>query len=200
VLVAPDFRLAPEHKFPAAFEDCWAATVWAAHHIQRFGGDPSRIALIGESSGGNLVAAVAQMAANQGAPRIALQVLIYPAVDLAAESDSYRRYADGYLLTADKTRWFIRNYLPTAADAMDWRASPIRAPNPAGLPPTLIITGELDPLVDEAESYANRLANAGIDVEYVCLQGWPHGFAFWPQTEAYAQMMSRSVAALQKRL
>jgi acetyl esterase len=196
VVVAPDFRLAPEHKFPAAYEDCWATALWVVENVARFGGDPQRVALVGESSGGTLAAAVAQTAAINGRMRIALQILIYPAMDLAAGTDSYKRYADGYLLTAAKLRWFIGNYLTSAADAADWRASPLRAANLTGLPRTLIITAQFDPLVDEAEAYAQRLAAAGIDVDYVCFEGWPHGFVFWPQTEAYAQMMARSVAAL----
>jgi len=175
-IVSVDYRLAPEHKFPAAVDDAWAATRWVVAHADDLGIDARCLALGGDSAGGNLAAVVALLARDQGAPSIALQVLIYPVTELAAETRSYRDFADGYLLTREGMRWFIAHYLNAEDEAADWRASPIRAQSLAGLPPALIVTAGFDPLRDEGEAYAERLRDAGVRVDSVCYGGMIHGF------------------------
>ena len=171
-----DYRLAPEHKFPAAVDDAWAATCWVVAHAGELAVDASRLAVGGDSAGGNLAAVVALLARDKGAPAIAVQVLIYPVTDLVGETRSYRDFAEGYLLTREGMRWFIAHYLTAEAEAADWRASPIRAQSLAGLPPALIVTAGFDPLRDEGEAYAERLRDAGVRVDSVCYGGMIHGF------------------------
>ena len=175
-VVSVDYRLAPEHKFPAAADDSWAATTWVVAHAAELGLDASRLAVGGDSAGGNLAAVVALMARDAGGPAIALQTLIYPVTDVMRETRSYADFADGYLLTRDSMRWFVAHYLPSSEQARDWRASPLRAPSLAGLPPALIITAGFDPLRDEGEMFAGRLRDAGNMVDYVCYGGMIHGF------------------------
>jgi acetyl esterase/lipase len=175
-VIAVDYRLAPEHKFPAAVDDAWAATRWIVAHADELGIDATRLAVGGDSAGGNLAAVVALLARDAGAPRIALQILTYPVTDLVSESQSYADLADGYMLTRDSMRWFRAQYLAKEADAADWRVSPLRAPSLAGLPPALVITAGYDPLRDEGEAYARRLREAGVTVDAVCFGGMIHGF------------------------
>ena len=175
-VVSVDYRLAPEHKFPAAVDDAWAATRWVVAHAGELAVDASRLAVGGDSAGGNLAAVVALLARDKGAPAIAVQVLIYPVTDLVGETRSYRDFAEGYLLTREGMRWFIAHYLTAEAEAADWRASPIRAQSIAGLPPALIVTAGFDPLRDEGEAYAERLRDAGVRVDSVCYGGMIHGF------------------------
>jgi acetyl esterase len=176
-VISVDYRLAPEHKFPAAADDAWAAMRWIVAHAAELGVDTGRLAVGGDSAGGNLAAVVALMARDAGGPRIALQVLIYPVTDLGAESKSYEDFAEGHMLTRESMRWFSAHYLNGKEDAADWRASPIRAKSLAGLPPALIVTAGFDPLRDEGEAYAARLRDAGVTVDYVCFGGMIHGFA-----------------------
>jgi acetyl esterase len=175
-VVAVDYRLAPEHKFPAAVDDAWAATRWLVAHGPELGVDARRLAVGGDSAGGNLAAVVALLARDAGAPAIALQVLVYPVTDLGAESPSYSAFAEGYMLTRESMRWFINHYLKSRSEAQDWRASPIRAASLAGLPPALVVTAGYDPLRDEGAAYAARLTEAGVPVDYVCYGGMIHGF------------------------
>ena len=175
-VVSVDYRLAPEHKFPTAADDAWAATRWVVAHADELGVDATRLAIGGDSAGGNLAAVVALMARDQGGPAIALQVLLYPVTDVAAESKSYADFADGYMLTREGMRWFIAHYLDKPGDATDWRVSPLRAPSLAGLPPALIVTAGFDPLRDEGQAYADRLRDAGVTVDDVCYGGMIHGF------------------------
>jgi acetyl esterase len=175
-VVSVDYRMAPEHKFPAAADDSWAATKWVVAHAAELGLDASRLAVGGDSAGGNLAAVVALMARDAGGPAIALQVLIYPVTDVVAETRSYADFADGYLLTRESMRWFTAHYLKSKDDARDWRVSPLRAPSLAGLPPALIVTAGFDPLRDEGEIYGGRLRDAGVTVDYVCYGGMIHGF------------------------
>jgi acetyl esterase len=175
-VVAVDYRLAPEHKYPAAVDDAWAATHWIVAHAARLGIDPGRLAVGGDSAGGNLATVVALLARDQGGPVIASQLLIYPVTDLAAETASYREFCDGYLLTRDSMCWFKAHYVSTEEEAADWRATPLRAQSLAGLPPALIVTAGFDPLRDEGQAYAERLRDAGVRVDYLCYGGMIHGF------------------------
>jgi acetyl esterase len=175
-VISVDYRLAPEHKFPAAADDAWAATRWVVAHAGELGLDAGRLAVGGDSAGGNLAAVVALLARDAGGPAVRLQVLIYPVTDVMRETRSYADFADGYMLTRDSMRWFIAHYLRSKDDARDWRASPLRAPALAGLAPALIITAGFDPLRDEGESYAGRLRDAGVMVDYACYGGMVHGF------------------------
>jgi acetyl esterase len=175
-VVAVDYRLAPEAKFPAAADDAWAATQWVVANAGRLGIDAKRIAVGGDSAGGNLAAVVALMACDAGAPAIAFQVLLYPVTDVSTERRSYSDFADGYLLTRDSMRWFVDHYLASKDQARDWRVSPLLAPSLTGLPPALIVTAGFDPLRDEGEAYARALRDAGVRVDYICYGGMLHGF------------------------
>jgi acetyl esterase len=176
-VIAVDYRLAPEHKFPAAADDAWAATRWISAHAAELGVDAARLAVGGDSAGGNLAAVVALMARDAGGPAIALQVLLYPVTDVGSESPSYTDFAEGYMLTRESMRWFTAHYLSRKEDATDWRVSPLRAPSLAGLPPALVITAGFDPLSDEGAAYAVALRKAGVTVDYVSFGGMIHGFA-----------------------
>jgi acetyl esterase len=175
-VVAVDYRLAPEAKFPGAADDAWAATQWVVANAGRLGIDAKRIAVGGDSAGGNLAAVVALMARDAGAPAIAFQALLYPVTDVSTERQSYRDFADGYLLTRDSMRWFVDHYLASKDQARDWRVSPLLAPSLKGLPPALIVTAGFDPLRDEGEAYARALREAGGRVDYICYGGMLHGF------------------------
>ena len=175
-VIAVDYRVAPEHKFPAAVDDAWAATRWIAAHAAELSVDADRLAVGGDSAGGNLAAVVALLARDAGGPRIALQILLYPVTDLASESQSYADLADGYMLTRDSMSWFRAHYLTKENDAADWRVSPLRARSLAGLPPALVVTAGYDPLRDEGEAYARRLREAGVSVDAVSFGGMIHGF------------------------
>jgi acetyl esterase/lipase len=175
-VISVDYRSAPEYKFPIAVDDSWAATKWIAAHAAELGVDTARLAVAGDSAGGNLAAVMALMARDAGGPAIAFQVLIYPVTDVMRETRTYADFAEGYLLTRDSMRWFIAHYLKSTDDARDWRVSPLRASSLANLPPALIITAGFDPLRDEGEQYAGRLRDAGNTVDYVCYGGMIHGF------------------------
>jgi acetyl esterase len=175
-VVSIDYRLAPEHKFPTAVEDAIAATQWVADRASQLGLDPDRIAIGGDSAGGNLAAVAALAARDAGGPQLAMQLLIYPATDLAATSASHHRYAEGYGLTRKAIEWFTANYLRSAADVDDWRASPLKASDLSRLPPTYIMTAGFDPLCDEGRAYSDRLHAVGVSVTYECFEGMIHGF------------------------
>ena len=178
VVVATDYRLAPEHKFPAAADDALAATAFVAGQAASLGIDPARLAVGGDSAGGNLAAVVALLAreAAGGAPRIAYQMLLYPATDFAMDTPSHAAFAEGHLLTRPSMEWFRDHYLRGPADAADWRASPLRAASLAGLPPAYVLTASHDPLRDEGEAYARRLVDAGVPVTLWRAPGQIHGF------------------------
>lgn len=176
VVVSVDYRLAPEHKFPAAAEDAYAATRWVADNAASIGVNPARLGVGGDSAGGNLSAVVALMARDRGAPALVHQLLIYPVTDSACATASYRDNADGYLLTKDAMLWFWNHYMRDDADRSNPYAAPLHAPNLRGVPPALVITAEYDPLRDEGEAYAARLREAGVPVEMTRYHGMIHGF------------------------
>ena len=198
LLVTPDYRLAPENKFPAAVEDCWAVAKWLAAHAAEIGGDSRQIAVAGESSGGNLAAVLSDKSRSDRGVSFKLQALVYPSLDLGADTPSYRETEDTF--TRDKLLWYIDCYVRNAGDKRDPMASPVRAETFEGLPKTVLVTGGADPLLDEAEAYADKLRRAGVEVDYLKLEGWPHGFAFWPESEAYKRMMETVVGALKRAL
>lgn len=177
VVVSVDYRLAPEHKFPAGPEDCYAATSWVAEHAAELGGDPARVVVGGDSAGGNLAAAVSLMARDRGKPKIALQLLLYPVTDHSYETASYRENADGYLLTKQAMVWFWNHYLAKDADGANPYASPLRAKDVSGVAPAVVVTAEFDPLRDEGEAYAERLRQARVSVKLERYDGIIHGFA-----------------------
>lgn len=203
LVVAVDYRLAPEHKFPAGLEDCIAATRWCAEHGGEIGGDPARLAVGGDSAGGNLAAAVAQAARaasrGSGGPKLAMQWLIYPAVDFTADNASLRENADGYLLTKAAIDWTLEQYVTHADAAHDPRASPGLARDLTGLPRALVQTAEYDPLRDEGEAYADALKAAGVPTETIRYDGVVHGFMrMGALVDRAAVGLSDGAAALRK--
>jgi acetyl esterase len=176
VVVSVDYRLAPEHKFPTGLNDCDAAFQWAVANAASFGGDPTKVAVGGDSAGANLSTAVCLMARSHGGPAPTFQMLIYPVIDHDFDRLSYQENADGYMLTTVSMRWFWEQYVNAAVDMADPLASPIRAADLSGLPPALIITAEFDPLRDEGEAYADRLRQAGVPVVLSRYDGMIHGF------------------------
>ncbi len=176
VVIAVEYRLAPEHKYPAAAEDCLAVTEYVMAHPEEFGIDGHRVAVGGDSAGGNLAAVVCQMMRDHGDPLPSFQLLVYPVTDHDFGTVSYRDNADGYLLTRASMEWFWNHYLHSAADGAQPYASPLRAEHLSGLPPALVITAEFDPLRDEGEAYAARLKEAGVAVAQTRYDGMVHGF------------------------
>jgi acetyl esterase len=177
VVVSVDYRLAPEYPFPAAVEDCFAATRYVAENAAKL--KIRGIAVGGDSAGGNLAATVALLARDGGGPALAFQLLIYPATDQRGGTASYERNAEGYMLTRDVMQYFRRAYLPHDKDWTDWRASPLLAKSHANLPPALVITAGYDPLLDEGRAYADRLRAAGVKVSYREFADMIHGFVLF---------------------
>ena len=175
-VVSVAYRRAPEHAFPAGLEDCYAATCWVAHRAAELGLDPGRLAVGGASAGGNLAAAVALLARDRGGPAIAAQLLVYPPLDRRADTPSMHEELDPLLFGARDVAWCWSHYLADPADGDNPLASPLRVESVGGLPPALVITAELDPLRDEGELYAARLADAGVPAELVRFDGAVHGF------------------------
>jgi acetyl esterase len=200
VVVSVDYRLAPEHRWPAAVEDAYAATEWASRNAAALGGVQHRLAVAGDSAGGNLAAVVALGARDRGGPAIGFQLLVYPVLDAAGDTASWREYADGYHLTADGMRWYWDHYLGGAGGAAP-DASPLRAAFVGGLPPALVIGAEYDILRDEGEAYAARLAEAGVDASASRHAGVVHGFVRWRAvTGAAEDALQEAAAALRSAL
>ncbi len=191
IVIAVDYRLSPEAKFPAAVNDAIAATAWIAANAKQFGIDASRISVGGDSAGGNLAAVVAIHARDHNGPELAGQVLIYPGTDFRMTHPSHSEPETSILLTHSVIRWFKDHYLNGAEDIEDWRASPARIENLAGLPPAYVLTAGADPLRDEGDEFAKRLAEAGVPVKYRTFPGQFHGFftmgKLLPQANVAAQ-------------
>lgn len=173
------YRLSPETKLPGAVDDAYAAVAWVSANATQLGGDPGRMAVGGDSAGGNLAAAVALLARDRGGPRIAFQLLIYPATDAGRSPERYpscREFSDGYFLTRELREWFARNQTDGGTDLSDPRISPLLAGDHSGLPPAYVLTAGFDPLRDEGKAYARALAAAGVPVEYRCYETTIHGF------------------------
>ncbi len=181
VVISVDYRLAPEHKFPAAPDDCLAATRWVAQNASALRGDQSRIMVAGDSAGGNLAAVVALRARDEGGPKLIGQMLIYPVTDyFQPGTPSMIENAEGYGLTREGMIWFWNHYVRSPGDGVHPHASPLRAATLAGLPPALVATAQYDPLRDEGETYAEALRKAGVAVEVKRWDGMNHGFFFFP--------------------
>jgi len=197
VVVSVDYRLAPEHRAPAAHEDMVAALEWAAVNVTAYGGDPTRIVLAGDSAGGNLAATVAIAARDGGGPAVFGQALFYPVIDDDFETESYRKYGSGYYNTTKAMKWYWEQYAPDGT--ADPRVIPTRADSLAGLPPAVVITAELDPPCSAGDDYAQRLAEAGVDVRHRRFDGLFHGFLTFPSlslTEPARQEIWKMMRAL----
>jgi acetyl esterase len=188
IVVAVAYRLAPEHKFPAAVDDCRAAYAWLHRHGDEVGGDRARVAVAGDSAGGNLAAVVSQLATQNGVPLPTCQVLIYPATDFALDTPSHQELADGHIIPRDRIVWYSEQYLRSEADRRDVRASPLLARDMTGQPPALVVTAGFDPLRDEGHAYAERLRAAGVEVVDREYPGQIH--AFVSLTKAVPQGMA----------
>jgi len=176
VVISIDYRLAPEAQFPCAVDDCVAAYEWVLAHTDELGGDSTRIAIGGDSAGGNLTAVVALVARDQGITPPKVQVMIYPVTDDDFEAPSMIDNATGYFLETERMRWYFEQYAPRGADREDWRCNPMRAEDVSGLPPAIVVTAEYDPLRDQGEAYGHRLIDAGVDADVIRVDGVFHGF------------------------
>ena len=177
VVLSVDYRLAPEHPFPAALEDCYAALDWLAANAESIGADPDRLVVAGDSAGGNLAAATALLARGREGPEIAYQLLVYPVTGDPTTTSSYEANAEGYLLTTRDMEWFADQYLPREVDRYSILASPRLAADLSGLPPATVVTAGFDPLRDDGAAYADRLQDAGVTVRYRNYPEMIHGFA-----------------------
>lgn len=175
IVVSSHYRQAPEHPYPAAHEDAVAATRWVMHHAAELGGDPDRVAIAGESAGGNLATTTCLEFVQQGWPTPIHQLLVYPVVDAAFDTPSYVEHAQAKPLNRDMMMWFWDNYVPDTSMRREWHASPLHA-DLAGLPPATIVLAEIDPLRSEGEAYADRLRDAGVDVRLQRFDGVTHEF------------------------
>jgi acetyl esterase len=176
VVVSVNYRLAPEHKFPAAVEDCYAAMRWATLNGPLLNGDSERVAVGGDSAGATMAIVVSAMARDEGVTPPLFQLLIYPPADVNLDTASRRDNGNDYFLTTKMMRWFFEHYLADPSQESDWRVSPLRIPDPTGLPPALVLTAEYDPLRDEGELLAAMLVRGGATVTTKCYLGQMHGF------------------------
>lgn len=194
-VVSIDYRLAPEHRYPAGLEDVLAAYRWARENAARFGAPPGIASISGDSMGGNFAAILAQEMKRAGEPQPALQLLIYPAVDVASETQSMITYADAYPLSRPVMEWFMGHYMGPEVDPADVRLSPLKSEDLSGLAPAIVITAGFDPLVDQGECYAKRLKDAGVPVVYRCYDSLVHGFCGLGAAPA-ADVACREIAGL----
>jgi acetyl esterase len=200
IVVAVDYRLAPEHKFPAAVEDAVTATQWVADNAASLGIDATRLCVGGDSAGGNLAAVTAIAARDHDGLALAGQVLIYPATDFTMAHPSHSEPETSVLLTHSVIRWFRDHYLSSAADVHDWRASPVRAASLVGLPPAYVLTAGADPLRDEGNDYARRLKDAGVAVTHRTHPGQFHGFFTMGKLLPQADVVARDIGTWLKAL
>jgi len=189
VVVAVDYRMAPEHVYPAAIDDYWAVVCWLSEHAAELGGDPERFIVAGDSAGGNMALVAAMRAREVGGPHIAVQAAAYPATDMTfayggAPGRSYEKYAEGYGLTVTTMHWFADTYVPDPADRGTPDVSPLLAADLSGLPPAVIMTAEYDILCSEGAHYATRLHEAGVPVRYLHGNGLVHGFLYYPEVSS----------------
>lgn len=180
-VVAVDYRLAPEHKFPAAVEDCYDATKWVGEHIAEYGGNPEKLIVMGDSAGGNLAAVTAIQARDLGIPKVAAQVLIYPTTDARMLHPSITSNGKGYILTKDLMTWFMDNYTSNEADKSNPLMSPLLTEDLSNLPPALVQTAGFDPLRDEGIEYQEKLKAAGNEVQYTNYEGLVHTYFTMPE-------------------
>ncbi len=194
IVVVPRYRQAPEHKFPAAHDDAWAAAQWVAANAAELGGDPERLAVGGDSAGGNLAAVIAQRAHREGAFDPVLQVLVYPSTDFffTLGLPSYTLLDEPYFLTRQQIAWYHEQFLPDDVDRGDLRLGPALADDFSGLAPALIVTAEFDPLRDDGKHYGELLSDAGVPAEYTCYDGMIHGFFH------YGKSIDAATASLQQ--
>ncbi|HEX6858704.1 MAG TPA: alpha/beta hydrolase [Caulobacteraceae bacterium] len=193
-VVSVDYRLAPEHKWPAGLEDVLCAYRWTRDNTARFGAPEGHVAIGGDSMGGNFSAILAQEMKRKGEPQPALQLLIYPAVDVSSETQSMLTYADAYPLSRPIMDWFMGHYMGPDADPTDVRLSPIKEADLTGLAPAIVVTAGFDPLVDQGECYAKRLKDAGVPVIYRCYDGLAHGFTAFTGAAPAADVACREIA------
>jgi acetyl esterase len=184
-----DFRRAPEHRHPAALEDAYAAYRWLRDNAERIDGDSSRVAVVGESSGGATAASLTLLLRDLGAQMPILQILVYPVADLCDRWPSYQERGSGYTLDSEFARWSLRNYLPPRYDSTDPYLLPLAARDLAGLAPTLVVTAEFDPLRDEGIEYARRLRSAGVTIEHTHVEDQMHGFLLLDRAVAKAGLL-----------
>jgi len=200
LVVSVDYRMGPEHRFPAAVEDSFAALEWLHANAASLGADPARLGVHGDSAGANLAAVVALIARDRGGPELRLQSLVYPVADYTLSAPSYATFAEGYgLLTRNAMVWFQQHYLSNLADAEDWRASPIKAKSLAGAAPAIIVVAECDVLHDDGIGYAEALRRAGVAVECREYPGMIHGFFGMMPIVDDAMVAQRDVAAAFRR-
>lgn len=193
-VVSVDYRLAPEHKYPAGLEDTLCAYRWARDNATRFGAPEGKVAIGGDSMGGNFSSILAQEMKRKGEPQPALQLLIYPAVDVSSETQSMITYADAYPLSRAIMDWFMGHYMSADTDPTDVRLSPIKEKDLSGLAPAIVITAGFDPLVDQGECYAKRLKDAGVPTIYRCYDGLAHGFTAFTGAVPAADVACREIA------
>ncbi len=190
ITVSVGYRRAPEHKFPGPLWDVYTTAQWVIDNASRLGGDPTRIAIGGDSAGGNLSAATALLARDRGGPQFVCQALLYPVTDFCLPgTESYQAYATGYGLDRDFMIWFWNRYAPEDVDLNNPYLNPLRAEDLSGLPPAFVMTAQYDPLHDEGQAYAKRLEAAGVEVTYVDYQGMIHGFLDKPQFDVGKQAL-----------
>lgn len=195
-VLSVDYRLAPEHRFPAGLEDTLAAFRWARENTARFGAPPGLVAIGGDSMGGNFAAIIAQEMKRTGEPQPALQLLIYPALDVASESPSIETYADAFPLSRSTMEWFMGHYMGPGDSPSDPRLSPLRSEDLAGLAPAVIAAAGFDPLLDQGETYARRLRDVGVPVTYRCYDHLAHAFTAFTGAIPAADQACREIAGL----
>ncbi len=195
ITVSVEYRLAPEHKFPAGLEDCYAATEWVAANARSINADPKRIAVAGESAGGNFAAVVSLMARDRRGPALRYQLLVYPVIAHDFATKSHQEFGQGgYILRREMMVWYLKQYLRDERDELNPYVTPLKAPHLRGVPPAMVITAECDPLRDEGEAYAQRLKEAGVPTISICYEGMIHGFFGKPQILDKAKIAIRQAS------